>query len=155
MRGLRRTEQIQMKGPHKAKPTNSNERAGFAGSLATPQYRTCAPDTIGDIMKPTINFRRWKPAAFTIQNEAENAFTIQVSGRVLWTLEQLLTAGGKGCTPIDNPAPRWSGYVFGLRELGVLIETIHEAHKGPFAGMHARYVLRSHVVPSCGGEVAA
>jgi len=40
--------------------------------------------------------------------------TKEFDGRVAWTLHQLLTAGAKGCTPIENPAPRWSDYVFKL-----------------------------------------
>jgi hypothetical protein len=44
------------------------------------------------------------------------------------------------------PGPRWSGYVFKLRRLGILIETLHEQHGGPFPGRHARYVLRSPVM---------
>ena len=64
-------------------------------------------------------------------------------GRNGWALLQLVTAGAKGCTPIYNPGPRWSAYVFNLRGLGLIIETRHEVHKGQFAGTHARYVLHS------------
>src|SRR5665811_1625975 len=32
-------------------------------------------------------------------------------GRDAWALDQLIRAGKRGCTPIDNPAPRWSHYV--------------------------------------------
>lgn len=71
------------------------------------------------------------------------AFTVQ--GRDAWALLELLGAGEKGCTPIDNPGPRWSAYVFNLRGLGLAIETVHEIHRGPFPGSHARYVLRSQV----------
>jgi hypothetical protein len=74
-----------------------------------------------------------------------DGLTLTVYGRDAWTLNQLLQAGERGCTPIDNPAPRWSGYVHNLRKLGLNIETIHEAHQGPFPGTHARYVLRSPV----------
>jgi hypothetical protein len=38
---------------------------------------------------------------------------------------------------------RWSGYVHKLRKAGIVIETIRETHASPFAGQHARYVLRS------------
>ena len=69
-----------------------------------------------------------------------------VVGRDAWALQELVRAGDAGCTPIDNPGPRWSGYVHNLRKLGLAIETIHESHGGPFAGTHARYVLKSHVV---------
>lgn len=73
---------------------------------------------------------------------------LDFSGRDAWALNELITAGENGCTPIDNPAPRWSGYVFKLRKAGLNIETIHETHRGDFPGTHARYVLRSqlHVV---------
>jgi hypothetical protein len=67
-----------------------------------------------------------------------------VSGRDAWALLELLNAGPRGCTPIDNPGPRWSGYVHKLRHRhGLAIETIHEAHHGAFPGSHARYVLHS------------
>jgi hypothetical protein len=71
---------------------------------------------------------------------------ILLRGREAWAALQLIAAGTKGVTPIDNPAPRWSAYVFDLRQLGVDIETIHEPQGGPFAGTHARYVLRSKLV---------
>ena len=70
---------------------------------------------------------------------------VEVRGRDLWALGQLVEAGPIGCTPIGNPAPRWSGYVHKLRKAGFEIETILEAHKGAFPGVHARYVLHSNV----------
>ncbi len=81
-------------------------------------------------------------------------FRIVVSGRDRWALEELRKAGAKGCTPIDNPAPRWSAYVFNLREIGVEIETITEAHEGDFPGHHGRYVLRSGVTLDWKGGAA-
>jgi hypothetical protein len=57
----------------------------------------------------------------------------------------LLAAGETGCTYINQPAPRWSGYIHELRKLGTVIDTLQEAHGGPFPGHHARYVLRSSV----------
>ena len=75
----------------------------------------------------------------------ERARRVEMKGRDLWALHELAKAGPKGCTPVDNPAPRWSGYVFNLRRMGFEIETIHEGHKGAFPGTHARYVLRSTV----------
>jgi hypothetical protein len=72
--------------------------------------------------------------------------TVVVLGRVAWALLELIEAGKTGCTSIDNPAPRWSSYVHRLRhDHGIDIETIHESHGGPFAGQHARYVVRSDV----------
>lgn len=72
---------------------------------------------------------------------------VTIFGREAWCLRALVEAGEKGCTPISNPAPRWSAYVHDLRhKFGLVIETIHEAHAGPYAGSHARYVLHSEVV---------
>jgi hypothetical protein len=70
---------------------------------------------------------------------------VTVIGRDAWALRNLINAGAVGCTPIDHPGPRWSHYVFKLRGLGFLIETVNENHGGPFAGTHAHYVLRSEV----------
>ena len=66
-------------------------------------------------------------------------------GRDAWALQKLIDAGDGGVTPLDTPGPRWSGYVHKLRKAGLVIETIHEGHDGPFPGRHARYVLRSNV----------
>ena len=74
---------------------------------------------------------------------ANGAHYIDVTGRDEWALLELAVAGQKGCTPIDNPAPRWSAYVHKLRDTGVGIETVHERHAGPFPGNHARYVMHS------------
>jgi hypothetical protein len=70
---------------------------------------------------------------------------IKVVGRDAWALRNLVNAGGIGCTPIDVPGPRWSHYVFKLRKFGFVIQTIDEKHGGPFAGTHARYVLKSEI----------
>ena len=70
---------------------------------------------------------------------------LQFKGRDAWALDELIGAGPLGCTPIDHPGPRWSGYVHKLRRAGLDIETITEAHGGPFKGHHARYLLRSRV----------
>ena len=69
-----------------------------------------------------------------------------VSGRFAWTLDALVTAGDKGVTPIERPAPRWSHYIDILRDReGLAIDTVEEKHAGPFAGWHGRYVLKSPV----------
>jgi hypothetical protein len=69
-----------------------------------------------------------------------------VSGRDAWALSELVEAGAIGTTPIDNPDPRWIGYVLNLKcEHGLAIETRHEAHEGQCTGTHARYVLKSDV----------
>jgi hypothetical protein len=70
---------------------------------------------------------------------------VTIRGREAWALLALMAAGERGCTPIDHPGSRWSGYVHDLRKLGFDIETVHEPHQGAFSGSHARYVLRSRV----------
>lgn len=92
----------------------------------------------------------WGEALFTITSQPGSKAEILVSGRDRWALECLMAAGAKGCTPMDTPGPRWSGYVFNLRQRGVAIETLTEAHEGPFSGNHARYVLRCNVTRSEG-----
>ena len=82
----------------------------------------------------------------TVENlDTQSPMCITVTGRDAWALQQLIEAGEWGCTPLDTPGPRWSGYIHNLRKLGVHIETIREPHAGPFPGQHARYVLRSRV----------
>ena len=76
----------------------------------------------------------------------DDGSVVMAVGREAWALMALIAAGERGCTPIDHPGPRWSGYVHDLRKLGFVIETIRERHAGPFAGEHARYLLRSNVV---------
>jgi hypothetical protein len=66
-------------------------------------------------------------------------------GRFAWTLNELIRAGSKGCTPIEQPAPRWAHSVFRLRSDGVSIERITEPHSGAYSGHHARYRLASSV----------
>jgi hypothetical protein len=82
---------------------------------------------------------------YTVRTTGGVALVVLVSGRVRWALDQLRKAGTTGCTPTHNPAPRWSAYIFGLRGMGVEVETITETHAGDFPGHHARYVLRSGV----------
>jgi hypothetical protein len=96
--------------------------------------------------------RKKKPGIpYRVTPSAGDPFRIEVSGRVRWALDRLRAAGGKGCTPIADPAPRWSAYVHSLREMGVEIETLTEPHGGEFAGHHGRYVLRCRVAPDLGG----
>lgn len=90
---------------------------------------------------------QWGDAPYTVVNSDDAVSHIVINGRDKWALDTLLEAGATGCTPIDNPAPRWSAYVFNLRRMGVQIDTIHEPHGGDFSGLHGRYVLRSCVFP--------
>ena len=75
----------------------------------------------------------------------DQPLTTTFIGRDAWALDNLIRAGERGCTPITTPGPRWSHYVWKLRGAGVHVETIDEDHGGPFAGSHARYVLRSSI----------
>ena len=71
---------------------------------------------------------------------------IDLTGRMAWALDRLIQAGARGCTPITEPAgPRWSGYVHRLRGVGLDIQTLTTPHTGPYAGHHAKYVLRTAV----------
>lgn len=97
--------------------------------------------------------KQWPARAFTICRQGEAPYLIHAKGRDRWALQSLISQGRKGCTPIENPAPRWSAYIHKLRKLGVDIETVTETHDGPFAGHHARYVLACTVTP--GREVGA
>lgn len=92
------------------------------------------------MIKNNLNITR-----YIISRDGAEPFNVSATGRERWTLESLIAAGSNGCTPIDNPAPRWSAYVFVLRQKGILIETVTEQHGGQFKGNHARYVLRSKV----------
>ena len=107
---------------------------------------------------PTIAQRkttRHKPRSlYVVVPRVGKAFRIAVSGRDKWALGRLRLAGGKGCTPISEPAPRWSAYVFNLRELGLEIETVTEPHEGDYPGHHARYMLQSTAVPVAEGGAA-
>lgn len=83
--------------------------------------------------------------SLTVRVGGAGGIVTALHGREAWALDKLVLAGARGVTPIDTPAPRWSHYVFLLRQRGVSIATIHEAHGGPFPGHHARYVLRADV----------
>jgi hypothetical protein len=65
----------------------------------------------------------------------------EATGRFAWALLQLHRAGEAGITSLENPAPRLSHYVYGLRRDGLAIETTYEDHGGDFAGGHGRYRL--------------
>ncbi len=70
---------------------------------------------------------------------------LRFSRREASTLARLMEAGKQGVTPVDRPAPRWSGYVFALRRGGLVIDTIDERHVGVYPGGHGRYVPRTPV----------
>lgn len=89
---------------------------------------------------------------FAIHAGENGVQILELKGREEWALSNLLAAGTRGCTPIDHPGPRWSDYVFKLKKRGIVIETVTEAHGGPYAGHHARYVLRSRIERLSGGS---
>ena len=130
------------------------QRARAFGSASTIYLRPSPSQINGFDMQARHHIRNWDPSAYNAPNE-NCQDTIVVSGRDRWALECLVNAADKGCTPIDTPGPRWSAYVYNLRKMGVCIETLNEPHKGPFAGTHARYVLRSTVTHVVDAEVAA
>ncbi len=80
---------------------------------------------------------------------------LTLSGWNAWALHQLHAAGEEGCTPIDNPAPRWSGYISFLRRMGFDIETRLVRHTRQLPDTCARYVLRSTVLLAVLSEEAA
>lgn len=87
-------------------------------------------------------------------NLSEQSRTLELRGRLGWAMMKLAEAGAKGVTPITHPAPRWSAYVFSMRELGIPIETIMESHEGSYPGQHAKYVLSCNArVQLLGSEV--
>lgn len=95
--------------------------------------------------------KRGNHAAFTIHPSVGQPFTLHLGGRLRWALTRLSDAGASGCTPILQPAPRWSGYIHQLRQLGVDIQTLTEKHGGDYPGFHGKYVLRCRVERE-GGE---
>jgi hypothetical protein len=134
-----------MGGGHEKAPARVQSRPGldnrFASAAGNPKVTRKAG-------------RKEAGTPYRITPIAGEPFRIVVSGRDKWALDRLRHAGGRGCTPITEPAPRWSAYVFNLRALGVPVETIHEPHEGDYPGHHARYVLRAAVAPDWKGGAA-
>ena len=118
----------------------------LAGAAGAEKHFQADAECLSTIPQP-IAKRHISGTPYPVTPRFGEPFRIVVGGRDRWALEELRKASVKGCTPIKNPAPRWSGYVFNLRELGVEIETITEPHEGDFPGHHGRYVLRSCVTP--------
>jgi hypothetical protein len=87
-----------------------------------------------------------KGQLYLVYHDDGDPFEIRASGRFDWALDELIKAGPRGIIPMENPAPRWSAYIHGLRSLGIEIDTVMEPHEGPFPGKHGRYVLQSLVL---------
>jgi hypothetical protein len=51
-----------------------------------------------------------------IKAELAGGDRITVNGRDAWALSELIAGGMIGVTPLHNPAPRWSHYIFKLRK---------------------------------------
>jgi hypothetical protein len=125
----------------------------MGGQMETPARRAATPGQGGrsaiaagtlDIAKSEAR-RKDSGSVYEVIPTGGEPFTATVKGRPKWALKALIEAGARGCTAIQNPAPRWSGYVHLLRSMGIPIETIHEPHGGEFAGHHGRYVLQAQV----------
>lgn len=124
-----------------AKKRNPGALAGATGAGKPSHAEAAGTHKIKQLK--TFEKRR---GVYHVKPERGEPFTIEAKGREAWALDRLRWAGPKGCTPITEPAPRWSAYIHKLRGLGVPIETVIELHAGEFAGHHARYVLRARVV---------
>ncbi|ATB03598.1 hypothetical protein [Sinorhizobium meliloti] len=83
-----------------------------------------------------------------IVDNGEPGLPITVVGRDAWCLRELVRAGSRGITSLENPAPRIAHYVWKLRKLGFAIESVPEVHGGQFPGSHSRYRLHSEVLLS-------
>jgi len=95
-----------------------------------------------DTKMSKISSKRWGLRKFQINNENVEPFELSLKGRVRWALETLMRGS---VTPTENPAPRWSAYIFDLRLMGVDIQTDYVFHGGEFAGTHGEYTLVSQV----------
>jgi hypothetical protein len=84
-------------------------------------------------------------ARFVLHEADNSTWHLELVGRVADTLCKLIKAGRDGISTVENPAPRWSDYVFKLRKRGIDVVTFIEKHGGDFPGYHGRYVLRSKV----------
>lgn len=126
-----------MTGGHNETPARGQAQPGRGGRYAEAAGTSKIAQGTG---------RAKRCGLYEIHPEGGEPFTIEAKGREAWALDRLTEAGPRGCTPIEQPAPRWSAYVHRLRALGVPIETLHEPHGGAFAGTHGRYILRARVV---------
>lgn len=96
---------------------------------------------------PAIDITRKRIRRTFLVHEADGSTRlIKPVGRDAWMLGKLIAVGAKGCTTLEQPAPRTSHYVWKLRHTyGLNISSQEEAHDGPFAGSHARYRLEQRV----------
>jgi len=64
----------------------------------------------------------------------ESGPVVTFRGRDAWAFTMPHSAGPRGCTPIDTPGTRWSGYVYKLRRRGL------DASHPPFGGLRWWFV---------------
>jgi hypothetical protein len=129
-------------------PPSSHRR----GTFPPPGYALSAPDLFAGLADhaprraPGSSTGKRARFAFIVHDGDGSVRQIEPVGRDAWALSELILAGGAGCTPIDQPGPRWSHYVWKLRTVhGLDVATLTEQHGGEYAGHHAHYVLRQRV----------
>ena len=113
---------------------------------AQPGQGNRSADAAGTSLMAQFKARLKRAGIYIVTPEGGKPFMMRAKGRNAWALDRLRKAGTRGCTPITEPAFRWSAYVHNLRRLGVPIETVTEPHGGDFPGHHGRYVLRAAVL---------
>lgn len=106
---------------------------------------TTAPENANFVRPASNRRRRYNQVTEITALIGDEPKQRSFKGREAWALNELARAAGRGVTPITNPGPRWSHYVFKLKRSGIGIKTIRENHGGPFAGSHARYRLETPV----------
>lgn len=89
-----------------------------------------------------------------IIESGDTPMTLNLRGRLAWTLCELHRAGERGITSLHNPAPRLSHYIMTLRRKGFVIDTIRAEHGGPFPGHHGIYRLLTRVTVEQAGGAA-
>jgi hypothetical protein len=90
--------------------------------------------------------RKRTKQTFLVHEADGSTRVIRPVGRDAWMLGKLIAVGARGCTTLEQPAPRTSHYIWKLRHtFGLNISSEEEAHDGPFAGHHARYRLEQRV----------
>lgn len=100
-------------------------------------------------IKPQSHNKQYRRKSLRIQIDDRS---LELHGRLAWTMRQLIDASGRGVTPLERPALRWSDYVFKLRRRGIPIVTEREDHGGDYPGQHARYRLSAPVEIVAGGD---
>ena len=88
-----------------------------------------------------IAFSSGPVVGLTVKRQDQS--TLELKGRLAFTLNEMIEAGASGITAISYPGVRVSHSILLLRKAGFSIETVEERHGGAFTGRHGRYVLRT------------